>query len=358
MCLGGHSLESRCLLSSFFVHFILLTSCAGLGPGPFEELQHISISQGRAVRARKAKKQTVKWSRKERKIEWYWCYKSREREGNCLAGVDHFLMLGIPSGQYLCFEGLRYLWVGQEKFYTRLFQPPVWSGLYEKYFGEDFSSHALYQKCFWDNVKSESFCFETINLTCTCLIHTMMLMSQVLSCYAHIIREIFGFSLVKPRKCCKSLKNFQAFLSLWLENKMSEATEMFNRYQSSLFFGNASTLRALFRFFSAQFRWKSSGTWLSRWINTKSIFRDLDFWPCIEIHVWYVMEGCESLIRNKRARESSGHAECVAQILSARLSRSLAKLSAPTNQKPSPSSHLLQEALTLHGTSWCGWSLK
>lgn len=70
-----------------------------------------------------------------------------------MADVDHFLMLGIPSGQYLCFGGLSYLRVDQEKFYTRLFKHSIWSVLYKKRFGEDFSSNA----CFMRNILERIF---------------------------------------------------------------------------------------------------------------------------------------------------------------------------------------------------------
>lgn len=48
----------------------------------------------------------MKLSRKERKRKWHLGCKSGERGRDCSADVDHFLMLGIPSGQYLCFGGL------------------------------------------------------------------------------------------------------------------------------------------------------------------------------------------------------------------------------------------------------------
>lgn len=65
-----------------------------------------------------------------------------------MADVDHFLMLRMPSGQYMCLERQAYLRVDQENFYTRLFKLSVWSVPYEKHFGEEFSSNALNQKCF------------------------------------------------------------------------------------------------------------------------------------------------------------------------------------------------------------------
>lgn len=76
----------------------------------------------------------MKLSRKERKRKRHLCCKSRERGRNDLVDVDHFLMLGIPSGQYLCFGGLSYLRVDQEKFYTGLFKLSIWSVLNEKHF--------------------------------------------------------------------------------------------------------------------------------------------------------------------------------------------------------------------------------
>ena len=90
----------------------------------------------------------MKLSSKERKGKWHLHCESGERGRDYVADVDHFLMLGIPSGQYLCFGGLSYLRVDQEKFYTRLFKHSIWSVLYKKRFGEDFSSNALNQKCF------------------------------------------------------------------------------------------------------------------------------------------------------------------------------------------------------------------
>lgn len=65
--------------------------------------------------------------------------------------MDHFLLLGIASGQYLCSGGLSYLRAGQEKFGTRLLKLSVCSPnlvLYKEHFGEDFPSNALNQECF------------------------------------------------------------------------------------------------------------------------------------------------------------------------------------------------------------------
>lgn len=61
--LALHSSEMWYFL--FFSSFFLLASCAGLGPGSFEELQHMNISQGRGVRVERQR--SPPWSYLERR---------------------------------------------------------------------------------------------------------------------------------------------------------------------------------------------------------------------------------------------------------------------------------------------------
>lgn len=112
----------------FCSSFFLLASHAGLRPGSFEELQHINISQGGGVRAKRQR--SPPWSYLERrgKENGTCIVNQRERGRDRLADLDHFLMLGVPSGQYLCFGGLSYLRVDQ-KFCTRLFKLSIRSVL-------------------------------------------------------------------------------------------------------------------------------------------------------------------------------------------------------------------------------------
>lgn len=62
-----------------------------------------------AVSGKKAEKFTMKLPKNRGKANSTCVVNQRERGRDSLADVDHFLMVGIALGPYLCFGGLRYL---------------------------------------------------------------------------------------------------------------------------------------------------------------------------------------------------------------------------------------------------------
>lgn len=85
----------------FFSSFFWQDSRTDLRPGSLEEPQHMDSSEGREVRADRHRS-PMELSGEERKSKGHLCCKWGGRGEDCLLDVDHFLLLGIASDQYLC----------------------------------------------------------------------------------------------------------------------------------------------------------------------------------------------------------------------------------------------------------------